>query len=87
MLSFNTTSGSVLSRFGISFISEAQACANAEFEVPTWDWDAVQGASESKWEDVLSRVQVDTSKEDATVVELLYSSVSEQFPPDLKASD
>ena len=59
----------------MSFISVDQACANAEEEVPDWDWDAVQAASEQKWEDVLERIQIDTSKENATVVELLYSSV------------
>ena len=67
----------MLSRFGVSFISQAQACANAEEEVPDWNWNAVQGASQAKWEDVLQRVKVDVSKEDPTVVQLLYSSVSE----------
>ncbi len=74
LLSFG--SSTVTARFGISLISTDQACANAEEEVPTWNWDAVQTASVSKWEDVLSRVQVDTDIEDPTVVELLYSSVS-----------
>jgi putative alpha-1,2-mannosidase len=75
LISFAHTN-TVLARFGVSFHSADQACANAEAEVPDWDWDAVQGASESAWEDVLSRVTVDTTTEDATVVELLYSSVS-----------
>jgi putative alpha-1,2-mannosidase len=57
-------------------ISADKACANAEEEIPSWDWDTVENASVAKWEDVLERVMVDTSKEDATVVELLYSSVS-----------
>lgn len=57
-------------------ISADQACSNAEEEVPDWDWDTVQDASRGKWEDVLSRVEIDTEKENATVVELLYSSVN-----------
>ncbi|KAK0437837.1 glycosyl hydrolase family 92-domain-containing protein [Armillaria borealis] len=73
LLSFG--SSIVTARFGISMISTDQACANAEEEVPAWNWDAVQAASVSKWEDVLSRVQVDTDVEDPTVVELLYSSL------------
>ncbi|KAJ7100677.1 glycosyl hydrolase family 92-domain-containing protein [Mycena belliarum] len=68
-------SNTVLARFGVSFHGADQACANAEEEVPAWDWDAVQGASAGAWEDVLSRVAVDTAAEDATVVELLYSSL------------
>ncbi|EJD44905.1 hypothetical protein AURDEDRAFT_88026 [Auricularia subglabra TFB-10046 SS5] len=62
-------------RFGVSMISADQACANAEAEVPDWDWDGVRKASEAAWEDVLERVVVDTEKEDASVVKLLYSSL------------
>ncbi|KAJ6598444.1 glycosyl hydrolase family 92-domain-containing protein [Mycena vulgaris] len=70
-----TGSNTVLARFGVSFHNADQACANAEEEVPDWDWDKVQGASAGAWEDVLSRVTVDTTTEDATVVDLLYSSL------------
>ncbi|KAK7050486.1 glycoside hydrolase family 92 protein [Favolaschia claudopus] len=73
LISFN--SQTVLARFGVSFHSSDQACANAEAEVPDWNWDTVQNASANAWEDVLSRVTVDTTVEDATVVELLYSSL------------
>ncbi|CAK5262259.1 unnamed protein product [Mycena citricolor] len=70
-----TGSKTVLARFGVSFHNAAQACINAETEIPEWDWNAVQTASDSAWENVLSRVGVDTTKEDPTVVELLYSSL------------
>ncbi|EIN04614.1 hypothetical protein PUNSTDRAFT_116292 [Punctularia strigosozonata HHB-11173 SS5] len=66
---------SVTVRFGISMISTAQACANAESEVPSWDFDAVRAASEGEWESVLEKVQVNVAKENANVVELLYSSL------------
>lgn len=78
LLSFSTGDAAereVLVRFGVSFINTDQACANAEEEIPDWDWDAVQSASEGKWQDVLERIGIDTEKENATVVELLYSSV------------
>ncbi|KAF8591001.1 glycoside hydrolase family 92 protein [Ramaria rubella] len=68
------TSNTVLARFGVSFMSSAQACANAESEVPNWHWDEVQNASQSKWEDVLERLIINTKVENSTVVELLYSS-------------
>ena len=77
LLSFNSTSGIVLTRFGISFLSSTQACANAQEEIPDWNWDVVQSASIAKWEDVLQRVSVDATSEDPTVVELLYSSVGD----------
>lgn len=77
-MSFDFNEGddrSVLVRFGVSFLSTEQACSNAESEIPDWDWGAVQSASVDKWEDVLSRVEINTTVEDPTVVELLYSSV------------
>lgn len=73
LLSFN--SSTVTARFGISLISATQACSNAEEEVPDWSWDRVQEASRSKWEEMLSRIIVDTDREDSNVVKLLYSSV------------
>jgi putative alpha-1,2-mannosidase len=66
---------SVTVRFGVSMISSAQACANAEAEVPSWDFGAVQAASAGAWEGVLEKVVVDVAKERSDVVELLYSSV------------
>ncbi|KAL1718177.1 glycoside hydrolase family 92 protein [Schizophyllum commune] len=76
---------SVTLRFGVSMLSSAQACANAEAEVPnfgtgsvddaTQAWNTTQQASQAAWEARLNAVQVDAAKEDATVVELLYSSL------------
>ncbi|KAJ7750399.1 glycosyl hydrolase family 92-domain-containing protein [Mycena maculata] len=74
LISFTNTK-TVVARFGVSMISSEQACSNAEEEVPDWDFDAVQSASASAWEDVLERVTIDTTTEDPTVVELLYSSL------------
>ncbi|KAF8193001.1 glycosyl hydrolase family 92-domain-containing protein [Pholiota molesta] len=74
--SASSFSSTVTARFGISFISAAQACLNAEAEVPTWDWDVVQEASREKWENVLERVVLpNLENEDETVVQLLYSSL------------
>ena len=51
-------------------------CTNAEAEIPDWNWDKVEQASQAKWEDVLGRVELPASEtENADVVELLYSSV------------
>ncbi|KAH0578989.1 hypothetical protein H2248_003166 [Termitomyces sp. 'cryptogamus'] len=73
LLSFN--SSTVLARFGVSFISAQQACANAEKEIPDWDWDRVEDASRNAWEEVLGRVETHLQNENATVLELLYSSL------------
>lgn len=67
---------SILVRVGVSFISSAQACANAEEEIPDFDFTGVQNAARAQWNDILGRVQVDTSGVDQETVELFYSSVS-----------
>ncbi|GJJ06552.1 hypothetical protein Clacol_000744 [Clathrus columnatus] len=79
------SSNAVVARFGVSFLSSERACENAENEIPSvqhshqqsaqWDWNSVQGASQGLWEDVLQRIQIDTTKENSTIVELLYSSL------------
>jgi putative alpha-1,2-mannosidase len=74
LLSFDATQ--VIARFGVSFISSQQACSNAESEIPDWNWNGVQMASSRAWNDFLERVEIDTGKENSTVVELLYSSVT-----------
>jgi hypothetical protein len=76
LFSFSNASNSVLARFGVSMISATQACANAEEEVPDWKWTTVQTAAENQWSDILGAINVNTTKEDPTVLELLYSSVS-----------
>ncbi|KAF5354327.1 hypothetical protein D9756_007228 [Leucocoprinus leucothites] len=74
LLQFNTRT--VTARFGVSMISSAQACANAESEIgDDWDFDGIRETSRSMWEGILERVGVDTEKEDQTVIELLYSSL------------
>ncbi|THU85126.1 hypothetical protein K435DRAFT_764443 [Dendrothele bispora CBS 962.96] len=73
LVSFNAST--VTARFGVSFISSSQACANAEEEVPDWDFDGIRETSRTSWESVLERVTIDVEKENATVVELLYSSL------------
>ncbi|KAF8184698.1 glycoside hydrolase family 92 protein [Pholiota molesta] len=90
LFTFNPAPGgkatSILARVGVSFISSAQACANAEEEIPTFDFDGVHAANRAQWNDLLSRVQVDTTGVDAETTELFYSSnphLSGRFkPPD-----
>ncbi|KAJ7751505.1 glycoside hydrolase family 92 protein [Mycena maculata] len=65
----------ILARVGISFISTAQACSNAEAEIGDWDFERVVSDSQDQWRDILNRVQVDTENVDAETVILLYSSL------------
>ncbi|KAL0573680.1 hypothetical protein V5O48_008277 [Marasmius crinis-equi] len=66
---------SILARVGVSLISTEQACANAEEEVPDWDFSRVVKDSEDQWRDILGRVTADTTRVDRNTTELLYSSL------------
>lgn len=66
---------SILVRVGVSFISSAQACANAEEEVPDFDFEGVHAANRAQWNDLLGRIQVDSVGVDSDTVTLFYSSV------------
>ncbi|KAI0260073.1 glycoside hydrolase family 92 protein [Gloeopeniophorella convolvens] len=67
----------VLVRTGISFISSAQACSNAESEIPNFDFDGTRDAARAEWNDVLGRisVQVAPGTEQQDMRTLLYSSL------------
>ncbi|ROT36660.1 glycoside hydrolase family 92 protein [Sodiomyces alkalinus F11] len=49
----------ILARVGLSFISIDQACANAEAEIPDFDFDRVGHAAAAIWAEKLSVVEVD----------------------------
>lgn len=66
---------SVLARVGISFISENQACNNAEEEIPSFDFAKTQTAARDLWRTTLGTVTVDTKAVPASLNELFYSSI------------
>jgi predicted alpha-1,2-mannosidase len=45
-------------RYGISFISVAQAKKNLEEEIPAWNFDKVKRAARDRWNEVLGQIQV-----------------------------
>ncbi|KAI1336984.1 glycoside hydrolase family 92 protein [Xylariaceae sp. FL0016] len=51
--------GHIMARVGVSFISVAQACLNAEREIPDFGFAEVVKASEQAWADKLSVIQAD----------------------------
>jgi putative alpha-1,2-mannosidase len=66
----------ILARVGVSFISEEQACTNAEAEIPDFDFARVVNAARSEWDELLGRVQVVVAEGQEDTRKLLYSSVS-----------
>ncbi|KAF9243817.1 glycoside hydrolase family 92 protein [Melanogaster broomeanus] len=65
----------ILARVGVSFLSSNQACSNAESEIPGFDFDDTWATARNAWNDLLSRVQVDTQAVDAEIIDLFYSSL------------
>ena len=59
-VSFDTAStGSIVNmKFGLSWVSVAQARANLDAENPGWDFDGVKSAADAAWSSVLNRIQV-----------------------------
>ncbi|KAH9434010.1 hypothetical protein MCOR27_005625 [Pyricularia oryzae] len=56
-----TAGGAIVARVGVSFMSVDQACANAEAEIPTFDFDGTFRAAQDSWREKLSVVEVDAT--------------------------
>ncbi|KAI5117324.1 hypothetical protein M0805_002339 [Coniferiporia weirii] len=67
----------ILARVGVSLISADQACANAESEMPDFDFEGVRESARSVWNELLGRFQVDASvgKKQRDNAVLFYSSL------------
>ncbi|KAL1746800.1 glycosyl hydrolase family 92-domain-containing protein [Schizophyllum fasciatum] len=66
---------SILARVGVSLISSEQACQNAEEEIPDFDFGRVYGMSRAQWNELLGRMQVETTGVPEETVQLFYSSL------------
>jgi len=75
LFSFAGSPTQVTIRVGVSFLSEQQACANAESEIGTSTFDQIQAQSKTLWNERLSRIEIDVPHTSPNVTELLYSSL------------
>lgn len=71
---FNDAS-SVLVRVGLSFISSAQACSNAEAEIPSYDFDGVRSAAVDAWRKKLSPIKISTTGVNSSLIKDFYSGI------------
>jgi putative alpha-1,2-mannosidase len=55
------TNNQILARVGVSYISVAQACSNAESEIPDFDFDKALKSAEDVWREKLGVIQVDAT--------------------------
>lgn len=61
-------SATVLARVGVSFISTARVCSNAELEISDFDFDSVRSAAFDEWNELLERVQIDPRGVDPEII-------------------
>ncbi|MDR1098196.1 MAG: glycoside hydrolase family 92 protein [Tannerella sp.] len=59
LLGFGDQAQTVLFRYGISFISEEQARANLQKEIPDSDFERVKDAARQTWEHTLSQIRIE----------------------------
>ncbi|KAF3009668.1 hypothetical protein E8E13_008166 [Curvularia kusanoi] len=65
----------MLARVGMSFVSEAQACANAEREVPDVNFDGLVEAAESAWKDKFSVITLNDGGVSDVLLKAFWSGV------------
>ncbi len=63
VISFAAPPDEVLLKVGISPVSEENAEANIEAEVPAWDFDSIAAAAQDKWDDALGVIEFQTDQE------------------------
>jgi hypothetical protein len=64
---------------GLSFISSAQACQNAEAEIPDFDFESTQAAAVALWTEKLAPIRVSRTGVDASVLTNFYSGIYRTF--------
>ena len=70
-----TQGNQILARVGMSFVSEDQACANAEREIPSWGFDDVVAAAEAAWRSKLDVIKVEDGGVDLVFLKAFWSGV------------
>lgn len=73
-LDFGSDAGTVTVKIAISYLSELKARENLRREIPHWDFDQVRRSLTDRWNEVLSRVEVDPSTSDSLKT-MLYTGL------------
>ena len=69
----------ILVRVGVSFISEEQACSNAESEIADYDFDSIRSTAEDAWRSKLSPIRVSTNAVNSSLITNFYSGIYRAF--------
>lgn len=60
---------------GVSLISVAQACSNAEREIPTFDFQDTLKAAEAAWRQKLDVISIDATGVDKDLQKVFWSGI------------
>lgn len=63
LLSFDSVPATLQMKVGISPVSAENALANIDAEIPGWDFGQVAKAADEKWDQALSKIQVEAKEE------------------------
>ena len=77
--------GRVLAKVGISSVDEEGARLNVEAEIPNWDFEGVMKQANTAWNEVLGKIDIETSDNDSRTV--FYTSLYHAFIQPSLASD
>ncbi len=77
LISFNKNPGKIELKVGISPVSEENALANINAEIPGWDFDMVATSARNKWNDELSKISIETKNESDK--KIFYTSLYHAF--------
>jgi putative alpha-1,2-mannosidase len=70
-----TESNQIQVRVGMSFISSAQACSNAEKEIPNYDFESVLGAAQEAWKAKLNVITIEDGGAGEVLLKAFWSGV------------
>ena len=70
----STSNNTILARVGVSFISNDQACQNAETEIPDFDFAGTQQKAENIWRNQLSPITVTPGNGTGDAIQTIFWS-------------
>lgn len=85
LLSFNKNQSDIKVRYGISFISEAQARANLRREIKNFDIESVIAKGKQIWNDALGKIKVEGGTENEK--HIFYTSLYRTFERPVNISE
>lgn len=69
----------ILARVGVSFISESQACSNAELEIPAFDFNSTYQSAREAWQGALGVIDINPGSASEELQTVFWSGLYRNF--------